>query len=277
MRHTIDLNLNKMKILQEIQKCNPDYLPDVHVFETINSTNQWLKTEDSFKCEIHANTLTLCCAETQTHGRGRFQRQWYSPAGKNMYASLRMPMFCQPSQCLGLSLVVSLAVLRTIRSLIPSANNLAIKWPNDVLWKNHKLCGNLLETVRDPSGNLRIIIGIGLNINSRTQDHQLDQPWCSMYDMAGRLFDRNRVIAEIFTNVHTDVIHLMSNGLEDFQVSWRSVDYLYKKLITVSHAQGIQHGMAMGINEIGQLILEDDKLKRHYLNSGETSLRQLIF
>ena len=277
MHSTANLKLQKIKILREINQLNIIPCAQVHLFSTIDSTNQWLKTDDSFVNYDQTSELVLCCAETQTLGRGRFQRPWYSPAGENMYASFRMPMPCQPKECLGLSLVVSLAVLHTIYNILSEISDLKIKWPNDVLWHGKKLCGNLIETIRDPNGNMHLIIGIGLNINSITTKHKLDQPWCSLYEISNKFYDRNKIIAQVFSNVHADVIHLMHHGLQDFQNAWRKADYLYQKPITISHTLGMQHGIAMGINDLGQLILEDAQLNRHYLNSGETSLRELIF
>ena len=110
----------------------------LHILASVDSTNQFLKNDLSQQ-HIH-----VCAAETQTQGRGRFGRTWISPPGENIYCS-SLWSFETDKACLsGISLVVSLAVMALLKEY-DLVKDVKIKWPNDLLWHEKKLCGILIE------------------------------------------------------------------------------------------------------------------------------------
>ena len=236
------------------QKLKSDLI-NVRVLDTVDSTNQFLKNLPT------SDTIEVCCAETQTHGRGRFGRSWHSPKGENIYFSIRWHLDCHFSQWSGLSLVVSMTILSVLNKI---DNTIRIKWPNDLLWQGKKLCGNLIEVVNRSD----VVIGIGLNVNSSA-----DKLWCSLYEITRQRFDRNELIAQLITQMDNDLKQFLTHGFGFFMPAWQGVDYLYGQLITVSQPTGFLSGKANGINEAGQLILIDNEGETHYLSSGDTSLR----
>jgi BirA family biotin operon repressor/biotin-[acetyl-CoA-carboxylase] ligase len=119
------IRLSKAEIQSHLQLNEPVIL---HVLDTVDSTNRFLKDQPS------VNGIQLCCAESQTAGRGRFGRVWHSPYGENLYFSVRFQIKGELSQWSGLSLVVSLAVIASLKMLGVDAP-LSVKWPNDILWK----------------------------------------------------------------------------------------------------------------------------------------------
>ncbi len=146
---------------------------NIHVLDTVDSTNRFLKDLPA------SDDIDVCCAETQTQGRGRFGRSWHSPYGENIYCSIRWRFDCDFSKLSGSSLVVSLAVLAALKDISPE---IRIKWPNDLLWHGKKLCGSLIEVV----GQSDVVIGIGINVNAIPND----QSWCSLYEITGQHDDR---------------------------------------------------------------------------------------
>ncbi len=254
--------LNKAIILQNLQAASFNKPVHVHVVDSLDSTNCFLKDLPA------SGAIEVCCAEMQTQGRGRFGRYWHSPFGENIYCSTRVHFDCDLSQLSGLSLVVSMAVLAMLEQA-GVGDDVRIKWPNDVLWHDKKLCGNLIEVMVSSD----VVIGIGLNVNSMVNEQALiDKPWCSLYEITGHHFDRNTLIAQLIIKLDQHLNQFMTHGFASFISQWQEIDYLHGQLITVSQPSGNLCGKANGVNEAGQLILIDETGLVHYLSSGETSL-----
>lgn len=243
---------------------------NLYLFTSIDSTNRYLK-------ELPKSTaVDLCCAEQQTQGRGRFGRHWHSPFGENIYCSSRWNLNCDLSKLSGLSLVTSLAVLTTLKELNPSPD-IKVKWPNDVLWKDKKLCGILIEIIAESNGTTQIIIGIGMNVNSDTKNHPLpDKAWCSLFEISNHKSDRNLIIGSLMTHLERYLNRFIEHGFEVFINEWAASDYLSRQVVTVTQSLGSIRGIACGVNRVGQLIVEDEDGVRHHLSSGDASLHNTI-
>ncbi|CEG56259.1 biotin--[acetyl-CoA-carboxylase] ligase [Legionella fallonii] len=304
--------LEQQQIANALQQHGFNRFFNIHLFTSIDSTNRYLKDlplsqsiralsilaaeregterktgmytqvhEDSSTVvtkqlsstvEFRMSSIDICCAEIQTQGRGRFGRNWHSPFGENIYCSSRWNLNCDLSRLSGLSLITSLAVLATINEFSPSSD-IKIKWPNDILWRDKKLCGSLIEIIAESHGNAQVIIGIGLNVNTDTKNHPLpDKPWCSLYEITQRQYDRNQIIAKLIINLEHYIYEFIDKGLNAFMDEWNQQDYLAGKYITVSQSSTTISGVARGINQEGLLLLEDEQGVVHYLSSGDTSL-----
>lgn len=243
-----------------------------HLFPSLDSTNRFLKDLP------HSNAIEVCCAEMQTAGRGRFGRHWYSPFGENLYCSSRWHFDCDLSRLSGLSLVVSLAILATLK-LRGIKDDVHVKWPNDILWGDKKLCGNLIEIIAESNSSADVVIGIGINVNSNigllpfsSAQTIPDKPWCSLYDIIDKYTDRNELIADLIIQLHLHLNEFIEHGFSSFIPQWQQADYLQGQQVTVSHLSGSLSGIAQGVNENGQLKLIDEVGVVHYLSSGDTSL-----
>ncbi|ASQ46399.1 biotin--[acetyl-CoA-carboxylase] ligase [Legionella clemsonensis] len=260
------LLLNAQTILEQLNSRGFKKSINFHLFSTVNSTNQFLKNLPS------SSQLEICCAEMQTQGRGRFGRHWISPFGENIYCSSRWEVNCDLSQLSGLSLIVGLAILMSLKDS-GIHEEVLLKWPNDLLWQDKKLCGILIEIIAETHGNSQVIIGIGLNVNTATQMHPLpEKPWCSLFEITRQHYDRNTLLANLLFQLQRYVEKFLKLGFPGFIDEWRKVDYLYGKLITVMQPTGVLQGIADGVSEFGQLNLIDKRGKRYSLSSGDTSL-----
>jgi len=242
-----------------------------HLLNTIDSTNRFLKERPSHE------GVTICCAETQTQGRGRFGRTWHSPFGENIYFSARWHVHCELSRLSGLSLVVSLATLNTLNEL-GLTDNLSIKWPNDILWHKKKLSGCLIELLAPAKTPAEIIIGIGINVNSSfaasdNDEELIHYPWCSLFDITTTSYDRNLIIGRLIVHLNHHLQCLISHGFSYFLSKWQMVDGLKGKLITVSQPSESMSGIAQGIDHTGQLIIIDSNGNTRALSSGDTSIK----
>ncbi|KTD44729.1 biotin--[acetyl-CoA-carboxylase] ligase [Legionella parisiensis] len=260
--------LNKQQIMEHLASQKQSSPFNLHLFTSIDSTNRYLKDLPP------SNTVDICCAEIQTQGRGRFGRHWHSPFGENLYCSTRWNINYDLTKLSGLSLVTSLAVLATLNEFDISSN-IKIKWPNDILWAHKKLCGSLIEILAESNGNVQIIIGIGLNVNTDTENNPLpDKPWCSLYEITKQRFDRNILIARLIINLELYLSKFIHHDLNFFMDEWNKSDYLFGKNIKVTQSINALTGIACGINQIGQLILQDEAGTKHFLSSGDTSLHE---
>lgn len=264
----IAFNKTRIESLLHEQQCSIPY--KLHLFQEIDSTNCYLK-------QLAPSTvLDICCAEMQTQGRGRFGRQWHSPFGQNIYCSMRFASSIALSELSGLSLVCSLAVLATIHAMCPS-EAIKIKWPNDLLWHDKKLCGSLIELVQEPNHRAQIIIGIGLNVNANPAESTscIEQPWSSLYELSQKEHDRNVILVHLITQVQQYISRFMTHGLTLFLDEWKLHDYLAGQYITINQPTGSVSGIAQGISTQGQLILRTQEGVTHYCSFGETSLKKM--
>ncbi|KGP63622.1 biotin synthase [Legionella norrlandica] len=239
----------------------------LHLFTSIDSTNRYLKDLPP------SPYVEICCAEIQMQGKGRFGRQWYSPFGENIYCSTRWSFNCDLSRLSGLSLISSLAIVAFLKTL-NHTKDIKVKWPNDIIWEHKKLCGSLIEIVAESNGSSQVIIGIGLNVNSDTENNPLpDKPWCSLYEIFHKQFNRNHLIANLITHLETYLNKFTSTDFNFFMNEWNATDYLAGQYITVNQSSGSISGIACGVDHSGQLILKDENGVQHFLSSGDTSLQ----
>lgn len=240
----------------------------LHVLAEVDSTNRFLKDMAS------GHGLAVACSEKQTQGRGRFGRTWQSPFGENIYLSSRWTLDCCLSRLSALSLVISLALVDGLRAFIGD-KDLRIKWPNDLLWQDKKLCGVLIEAVAEPHAYTELVIGVGLNVNSDTHNTPLpDRLWCSLYEMTGQHFDRNEIIASLLTAIHRYLTRFMAEGFACFHQQWQALDYLQGQHIECVQAGSTIRGLVTGVTMQGQLCLVDEHGVTQHLSSGDTSLKR---
>lgn len=263
--------LDETLIRHHLQTKDYNKALNFHIFASADSTNRFLKdSPDS------TGAITICCAEKQTQGRGRFGRTWFSPFGENIYCSSRWHLDCCLSQLSGLSLVVGLAILACLNDL-NLKQDIKLKWPNDVLWQDKKLAGILIEVIGETNGSAQVIIGIGMNVNAATQEQTNEaSSWCSLNDITGEYFDRNLIVAHLIYQLDCHLQQFLTQGFSSFQSAWQEVDYLYEKEINISQPTGAMAGKACGVNQLGQLCLETKDKNVHYLSSGDTSLKKLV-
>jgi BirA family biotin operon repressor/biotin-[acetyl-CoA-carboxylase] ligase len=108
---------------------------------------------------------TLIVAEEQTAGRGQHGRVWHSPAGGLWMAFVARP--ATPSELRVVSLRIGLAVAETLAGFVPTASDLGVKWPNDLLLGDRKVGGVLCEA-RWRGDSLRwVAVGVGINLTNR--------------------------------------------------------------------------------------------------------------
>jgi BirA family biotin operon repressor/biotin-[acetyl-CoA-carboxylase] ligase len=130
-------------------------------YEITDSTNTQARTLSA----VHPGEMLLVSAAEQSSGRGRHGRVWQSPRG-GAWMSVVWPLHKTPAEYVAASLVAAVAVVRALQQVAPQrADDLQIKWPNDVLLGGDKVAGILCELC--PGGGERgpgsLILGVGIN------------------------------------------------------------------------------------------------------------------
>ena len=141
---------------------------------------------------------TIVRADYQTAGKGQRGNTWESERGRNlMFSFVLYPTFLKASRQFLLSQLTALAVQETLDSW---TEDIRIKWPNDIYWKEKKICGMLIENELSANGIARSIVGIGLNINQ--DDFRSDAPNpISLKQITGQEHDRTEILNGIMTRV----------------------------------------------------------------------------
>ncbi|MCD6055137.1 MAG: birA [Gammaproteobacteria bacterium] len=239
------------------------------ILEKTTSTNDYLK-----KFTGQNQKIIICMAETQTQGKGRLHRNWYSPFGENIYFSILCPFEKDISELSGLSLVVGLAVCHAIESAIElSSNCLKLKWPNDILLNHRKIAGILIEIEAESNGFCQAIIGIGINVNmNKAPKNCIDQKWSSLLKATKNFQDRNILGATLIDSLIDYLERFSSNHLSVFIEEWKKRDCLANREISLISGSKEAKGICAGINENGCLLLKTADKKILTFSSGDTTL-----
>ena len=255
------LLLDKDFITQAI--ANPNI--DIEILENIDSTNNYLR-----KNTTCSSQRKICIAESQTTAKGRMGKSWHSPFGQNIYISYAYCFKKDISELNGLSLVVSMAALAAIKEVVTD-KNLMLKWPNDGIYEKQKFMGNLVEIQSEAYGESLAIIGLGINVNMLNADlEEITQSWTSLRKITGDYIDRNILLVALIHNLNMYLERFAKYGLQEFISEWQELDSLYDQKIALNNNEYI--GIAKGINEQGNLLLELANGEIRAFAAGETSI-----
>ena len=253
--------LDKEKILSKLSN---EFRSKVvlEVFDTISSTNDYLLRKEKNKNK----DIKICIAEEQTKGRGRRGKSWISPKFKNIYFSLNS--YLKKEDLSGLSIAVALSVSKVLTKINVMS---LIKWPNDLLVGNKKICGILIETAK--VGELtKVVIGIGINVNMEYSE-LIDQEWTSIKLEKKQSVDRNSIITEMINQLCITLNKFEQEEFDYFLNKFTSLDLLKDKEFTLKD-KPYETFIGRGIDNKGLLIAQNLKDQRIVkFSSGEVSLK----
>ncbi|MEA4918677.1 biotin--[acetyl-CoA-carboxylase] ligase [Proteiniphilum sp.] len=173
--------------------------------EETDSTNLYIRSL------LERETLeegSIVIADYQTGGRGQMGNSWYSSKGRNLLFSLLLyPKNLFPRDQFIISRIASLAVKRTLDRF---TDNICIKWPNDVYWKERKISGILIENDITGEQITRSIIGIGINVNQVIFPSIIPKPIC--LKMITHSAQDREYIFDIFQKEFFQLYHDFQNG-----------------------------------------------------------------
>jgi len=245
------------------------HLSNIHVFQTIDSTNTYARE----LAEKNSVSGLVILAEQQTGGRGRRGKSWVSPFAANIYLSIVWD-FEQGAEALeGLSLAVGVAVRRAL--IAHGVQRVKLKWPNDIYVEQKKLGGILLEMIGDPAGHCSVVIGVGLNVSMPvSQASAIDQDWTDVAtELQDKLPARNKLAAELISEILPLLSTFQEQGFAAYRDEWQAADAFYGQPAVISTPKQSTAGIVKGVGINGALRLELDSGNIESFIGGELSLR----
>lgn len=203
--------------------------------------------------------------DAQTAGRGRLGRQWSSPRG-NLYTTALLPYPRPPSEAVVVPFAAGLAVVDAARMAGVDASQLGLKWPNDVLAGNAKLCGILIETGL-LHGKLWMAAGFGVNVEVAPE--RPDRPTACLNDLPGGAgLTTARMLALLDLAFRARLHQLLSEGFAGVRADWLACAAYLNQIVEV----GAEKGVMTGLGEDGALMLRAEDGAITHVRAGEISL-----
>lgn len=247
-----------------------------HFYDTTTSTNDVLKEMIAPGDANKPPTGTVLAADYQSAGRGRLNRRWEAEPGTSLMLSLLFRPDWPGQKLLWLTMIASLAATEAVEQVISAP--VGVKWPNDLMllqagiW--HKWGGLLLEGSVGENGRLQTaILGMGLNVNmSAGQLPAGITPVTSLSLAAGREISRRQLLVNILARLERHY-EAAQAGVSP-QPRWQERLINLGRAVTVSQAgRPALVGLAVGVDEWGQLLVEAGDGRVHTIAAGDVTLR----
>jgi BirA family biotin operon repressor/biotin-[acetyl-CoA-carboxylase] ligase len=256
-------------IRARLPQWSAERLRNLEVHEELDSTNDRLLAAH----ELPPGRFDACLAEFQRTGRGRRGRRWLAPFASGICLSVNWTIRDAPAAPGALSLAAGVAVLRALRRL--GIQDLALKWPNDIVSDDRKLGGILVDLRGEAAGPAYFVVGVGINLRlPRPALDSLRADGVEATDLASLGFPpaRNAAAATLIGELALALEEFAARGMSAFAAEWRGADALIDRPVRVLQGEHTLEGLARGVDDDGALLLEIGGARRRIL-SGEVSVR----
>ena len=194
------------------------------LFETIDSTHSKMK-QQAIAGEIPAGTLFV--ADRQDAGRGRHDRTWVSPAGKNLYFNILLPLEGIPQN--RFAQITQIAALTFAEVFKGLGADVTVKWPNDILAGKSKFCGILSEIIFIPdgceAGEFFLNMGVGINVNSEPEDYKnLNRDVTTLKAITNKVINREKLLQTLISSLERALGQFKAFGISPWVNAWRQMD-----------------------------------------------------
>ncbi len=261
---------DQAKLIKNMSDSGVDLDYSLHLHTRLDSTNQFLLDKTS-----NQSTYQVCLAEKQDKGRGRRGRSWESPFAKNIQLSVSKTIDCPMNNVSGLSIAIAASLADYLYKI--GLHKIAIKWPNDLYVDYKKLAGLLLEIRGEAEGPVKVVVGLGLNLDmTGVKPDKIDQPYTDLKTvLPASGLSRNDIASGLVLACINTIQRYEKHGLSDFIDLWKKFDLYQGEAVTLSSASSVETGIYQGIDEQGNLKLMQDN-EMHVYHAGEVSLRKMV-
>ena len=228
--------------------------------DAIDSTNSYLK---KIILEKNVSDYTIVTANFQTEGKGQLGYMWESEDSKNLLCSIyKKDLGIKVEDQFVLSMLVSLSIIRTLEKL--NLPKLYIKWPNDIMSDNKKICGILVENMVKQNSIKESVIGIGLNVNQDTFKNLPNAT--SIKKIKGVAFNIDELLNDLANNIKKQFIDFNQSKIDLIFRQYEDVLYRMNIPSTFKNSEGdVFTGFIKGVNNLGRLkVLLEDNLTKSY-------------
>lgn len=245
---------------------NKNVAPRVIRVDETRSTNNYLR-------ELLAKEVlpegSLVIADFQTAGKGQVGNSWESEAGKNlMFSLLLYPDFLPANRQFLISQIASLSVKETLDAYV---DGVTVKWPNDIYWKDRKICGMLIENDLSGRDLYCSVIGIGININQEVFRSNAPNP-VSLLQITGKAYDREEVLSRFLDIFFRYYCLLLEEKEEEIRAAYMAALYRADGYHPYADKQGRFEACIYAIEPTGHLILQlpDGECRRYAFKEVST-------
>lgn len=240
----------------------------IEYYEEIDSTN--LRAKEWSKEGATEGSLVL--AEKQNAGRGRMGKQWDSPKEEGIWMSLIVKPSMTIDKIPRLTVLAGLCMCKSIRQV--TGLKAQIKWPNDLVVNNKKVCGILCEMVK-VKNQLAVVVGIGVNVNSKKFPDDLPHA-TSLYLEGKKLFNREEIIKSFLEHFEKSYFGYTEKGsLENIIEDYKHYCINLNKQVKIIESQQEFVGIVRDIDQEARLIVQKQDGSLVTILSGEVSIRGL--
>ena len=233
----------------------------IYYFDTVSST-----MDIAFQLGIKGLAEgTLVLAESQTKGRGRLGRSWFSPKYKGIYLSLILRPKILPNQASIFTLLSAVSICDALKEIV--GVEAKIKWPNDILIHNKKLGGILTELNAEMDEIYFIIIGMGLNVNNDKKT--LIDGATSLKEQKKENINRITLLQEILRKIEANYLLFQKKGSQSIIEKWCSYNITLGKRVKIICQKEHLEGQAMSIDIDGGLLLRNDSGLTQKIMTGD--------
>ncbi len=218
-----------------------------HLYSKLTSTHRFSKENLS---EFDAGDLLV--ADSQSNGRGRHDRKWFSPEGKNLYFNILYSLEgFLPKQYPQLMQITAISLAQVFKSI---GVNASVKWPNDILCEKKKFCGMVSE-ILVKNGKKLLTTGIGIDVNATEEDlGEIDRPVTSLRIILGKPLNREVLLRDIIQKLEESVAITRVQGIAPWIAEWRKMDQFIGHSAKMVEGNEIVEGTILDINEDGSLL-----------------------
>lgn len=243
--------------------------PKVLRFESLPSTN----TELARLASEGAPEGVSVVADEQTAGRGRLQRAWSSPKGAGLYFSILLRPKIPQNYWPLITFMAAIAVGDALREAAGVETD--IKWPNDLLSGERKICGILAEAIDTPDGRA-VILGIGINLTQNAFPPEIANVATSVAQASGRAADRDQLLAALLDAL-ARWYHMLDEPGRIVDAWSNRSSYALGKLVQVSNGEDVWQGTTCGVEPDGALRLRTASGEIKLVRAGDVySIRSSV-
>ena len=228
--------------------------------DAIDSTNNYLK---KIILNEGINDYTVVTAKFQTQGKGQLGTEWESEHSKNLICSVyKKEINIKVQDQFVISALVSLALIKTLRKV--NLSNMHIKWPNDIMSDNKKICGILIENIVKENYIKDTVIGIGLNVN-QTIFNNLPNA-ASIKNLIGTTCSIDEILKDLVKNIKYYFNELDKSSINSIFEKYEDALFRINKPSTFKNSKGeIFSGYIKGVSRSGKLnVMLEDNLVESY-------------
>jgi len=238
----------------------------IYYYSQVSSTNKIA----SELAKYGANEGTVVIAERQNSGKGRRGRAWHSSADGLWFSIISRPEI-KISESHFFTINASLAIYYALKVLDIESE---IKWPNDILYKNKKICGILSEMNSSSEKLNYIVTGIGINVNQEKFPEQIKDKAISLYNILGNKVDKIELLKDILFYFENFYFRFLNGEKEKLLEEWKNKISLLGNKVKVRSDGKVFFGKAIDIDKDGRLVLLTEKSKIKKFWAGDASVRQ---